>query len=69
MCRCAIVRDVCVVCVSLCVPLVFVWRCVCRGRYVFDCVLLVLCVNVFVWVGVCLIVYFWGFGGGSLSHM
>ena len=28
-----------------------------------------LCVDVFVWVGMCLIVYFWGLGGGSLSHM
>ena len=30
-----------------------------------------LCVDVFVWVGMCLIVYFWGCGGGSLllGHM
>ena len=59
MCRCVIVKDVCVVCVSLlCVPLcvdVFVWV---LGRYVFDCILLGLCVDVFVWVGMCLIVYF-----------
>ena len=49
----------------------FVCGCVCMGTgwYVFDCILLGLCVDVFVWVGMCLIVHFWGFGGGSLSHM
>ena len=52
VCRCVIIKDVCVVCVSLWVPQ--------------D-----LCVDVFVWVGMCLIVYFWGCGGGSvlLGHM
>ena len=50
VCRCAIVKDVCVVCVSL--------------LYLLD-----LCGDMFAWVGMCLIVYFWGLGGGSLSHM
>ena len=57
---CGIVKVVCVVCVSLCVPQdlcgdVFVWV---GTRYMFDCVLLGWCVDVFVWVGMCLIVYF-----------
>ena len=41
VCRCVIIKDVCVVCVPLlCVPLGFVCGRVCMGRYVFDCVLL-----------------------------